>query len=85
MDVSPSRQESLVEGSLRAALEPHKTSGQVDIMYTFQFVAPVQVQGRQRKVTKRLDVPYMEEVDVCVSGSGTDKVFEICGSWGLSG
>ena len=27
------------------ALEPHKT-GQVDIMYTFQFVAPVQVQGR---------------------------------------
>ena len=29
-------------------LEPHKTgdSGQVDIMYTFQFEAPVQAQGR---------------------------------------
>ena len=41
---------------------------QVDIIYTFQFVAPKEVQERQRKVTKRLDVPYIEEVDVCVRG-----------------
>ena len=33
------------EGSLRVALEPHKT-GQVDIMYTFQFEALAQVQER---------------------------------------
>ena len=55
-----------VETGEGEGLRPHKT-GQVDIMYTFQFVAPFQVQGRYRKVTKRLDVPYIEEVDVCVT------------------